>query len=135
MAYSDGTKVAALTRLASTGYDFSQVANETGVSETTLRRWINGENGAKKDVAELLENALSFLLSHVPKHMDGRSWGVAVGILIDKWLLMGGQPTARTEIINIDERTRNELADVLREADRILDAAADPSRREAVPQA
>ena len=124
MAYSDGTKAAAIMRLAATGNDYKQVANEIGVSVRTLGRWAQGENVNKKEVEELLENALGQLLSHVPSKMTGRDWGIAVGILMDKWLLMRGEPTQRTERVSVDQRTQDDLNDVLREADRILEAAA-----------
>jgi hypothetical protein len=97
VSYSDTEKVEALIRLAINKYDYQKTANETGLLVRTLRRW--DKSVPKKGIADLLERAIGRLLMTIPDNMDGQHWAVAVGILMDKWLLINGQATSRTENI------------------------------------
>lgn len=140
MAYSAETISKALVLLATYQNDYDKAAKEAGVSETSLRRWAageqkgeNGESGAKKQqtkkdqtVSEGLEAAIRTLLASVPE-MQGHDWAVALGILLDKWLLINGQPTTRTESLTrqVNELSDDEYRTAIAEAERIIaDAAA-----------
>lgn len=120
MAYSDAERAEALVALAVNRYDFKRTAEDTGVSIRSLRDWAN--TCPKKGVADLLERAIERMLMVIPTDWKGQDWAVAVGILMDKWLLMHGQPTSRTEGIlkRIEELNDEEYSVILSEADRIL---------------
>jgi hypothetical protein len=120
MAYSDGEVAEALVRLAVNRYDYDLTAEQTGVSVKTLRRW--DKSAPKKGVADLLERALERLLSVIPENMDGNDWAIAVGILLDKWLLLQGEATSRHESISrvLDDLDADDYASVVAEAERII---------------
>lgn len=124
MAYSDGEVAEALVRLAVNKYNFELTAQQTGISESTLKRW--AKNEPKKSVHDLLNRAIERMLMVIPDKWDGNEWAIALGILIDKWLLMQGEPTSRTEAITrrFGGLTEDELDDVLAEANRILEETA-----------
>ena len=95
MAYNEEEIAEVLISLALNRYNVSKTEEETGVSSRTIRRW--AKNATKKGVPELLERAVEQLLMKIPDKMTGEEWAVALGILMDKWLLMQGQATSRTE--------------------------------------
>lgn len=98
MAYSDAERAEALIRLATNKYNYDKTAEETGITTKTLRRW--DKNVPKKGVFELLERAVWQMLASVPSEWkNGQDWAIALGILIDKLLLMQGEPTQRSESI------------------------------------
>lgn len=121
--YSDAEITEALIKLAINKYNYEMTASDTGISVKTLRRWARMPQ--KKGVPELLERAIERMLMNIPTNWSGHDWAVALGILMDKWLLVQGKATSRTETIarrlgvSVDE-----LDDVLAEADRILAEAA-----------
>lgn len=121
--YSDVEITEALIKLAINKYNYEMTASDTGISVKTLRRWARMPQ--KKGVPELLERAIERMLMNIPANWSGHDWAVALGILMDKWLLVQGKATSRTETIarrlgvSVDE-----LDDVLAEADRILAEAA-----------
>ena len=121
MAYSDGEKAEALIRLAVNRYDFDKTAKETKISAKTIRRW--DKSVPKKSVSDLLDRAITRLLMSIPQTMTGQEWAIALGILLDKWLLTQGEPTARTESIErrVSELTDDEYEELLAESRRILD--------------
>lgn len=120
MAYSDAETTEAMIRLAVNKYNYKLTAEQTGIDEKTLRRW--DKIATKKTVPELLERAIERLLMVIPADMKGSDWAVSFGILMDKWLLMNGQATSRTEnlIGNIDNLPEKEKDAVIREAERII---------------
>lgn len=79
-------------------YNYKMTASDLGIPEMTLRRWDKNKN-VVKNVPELLERAIQRLLMVIPEKWDGNSWAIALGILIDKWQLIRGEPTNRTENI------------------------------------
>lgn len=95
MAYSDAEIAEALVKLAVNKYAFQITADEVGVPVQTLRRW--NKKVPKKGVGDLLERAIQRLLMVIPDNMSGRDWAITLGILLDKWLLLQGEPTERTE--------------------------------------
>ena len=123
MAYNDGEMAEALIMLWSSKYDYDRVSEETGISTRTLRRW---DKNAPKSIPDLLERAIMRLLMAIPKDMHGSQWSTAVGILFDKWLLIQGEPTSRTETIErrLDDLGEDEYSDVIKEAEAIIRAAS-----------
>ena len=123
MAYSDVEKAEALIRLAVNRYDLDRTARETGVSRSSLKRWLKNE--PKKSVFELLERAIERLLMNIPTAMTGQEWAIALGILLDKWLLAQGEPTSRAETIErrIGDLSDDEYDQLLSQARSILDEA------------
>lgn len=119
MAYSDLEQTEAMIKLAFNKGDYDKTAADTGVSESTLKRW--SKMTPKKGVAELLERAIERLLMAIPEKMDANQWAIALGILMDKWLLIQGQATSRTELMRVLRiESEDELSAVIREAERIL---------------
>lgn len=97
MAYSDSEITEALIKLAINKYDYDKTEKDTGISARTLKRW--DKNAAKKAVPELLERAIERMLMSIPTNWKGNDWAIALGILMDKWLLMEGKATSRSENI------------------------------------
>ena len=120
MAYSDAEVTEALIKLAINKYDYDKTASDLGISVKSLRRW--DKNAPKKAVPELLERAIERLLMNIPANWKGEDWAIALGILMDKWLLVQGRATSRTETLlkSIQDLPENEYQDVLAEAERIL---------------
>lgn len=106
MAYSDIEVTEAMVKLAVNKGDYDKTAKDTGVSERTLKRW--AKMAPKKGVPELLERAIERMLMVIPSNMSGHDWAIALGILMDKWLLIQGEPTERKENIISDFKTLSE---------------------------
>lgn len=106
--------------LALNRYSFDKTAKATGISKSTLKRWAKLE--PKKEVSGLLDRAIEQLLMNIPKAMTGQEWAIALGILLDKYLIMRGEPIMRTESTHrqISSLTDDEFDNVLEEASRIL---------------
>lgn len=123
MAYSDAEVAEALIKLAVNKYDFNKTAKETGYPPQTLRRW--NKNVPKKGVGDLLERAVERMLLHIPTDWSGSNWAIAVGILIDKWLLMQGEPTSRTETVmrDVAALAPSERDELIAEARAIIERA------------
>lgn len=125
MAYSDGEKAAALITLAQNKYDYAATSDALGIPARTLRRW-DKKVTKTGGVPELLERAIQLTLANVPKEFaKGTDWAVTLGILIDKWLVMQGEATSRTENIvrNVEGLSDDERRAVVAEAQRILQTA------------
>ena len=101
--YSDHEKAEAIIRLAVNKYDYKKTAEQSNISERTLRRW--DKVAIKKGVPDLLERAIQRL-----------------GILMDKWLLLQGEPTERTENLlkTFGALTDDERQAVIHEAQEII---------------
>lgn len=123
MAYSDIEKAETIIKLAINKYDFRKTEEDTGIPSRTIKRWLKAS--PKKDVAALLDRAIERMLMVIPDKWNGRDWAIALGILIDKWLLLQGEPTARSESIirGWQELTDEQRNEVINEANRILSEA------------
>jgi hypothetical protein len=134
MAYSDTEATEALIRLAVNKYDYKLTAEQTGIDEKTLRRW--DKNATKKSVPELLERAIERLLMVIPSDMKGHDWSVTLGILLDKWLLIQGEPTNRTEslIRGLKDVTPDDRDAIIREAERIIAEAVGGGDNQSNPE-
>lgn len=122
--YSDAERTEAIILLAINKYDFKKTSKELGMTVKTLRNW--EKKYPKKGVPELLERAIERMLMHIPSNMRAKDWAIALGILLDKWLLGQGMATSRSENIlgfleNMPEDQREE---VIEQAERILAKAA-----------
>lgn len=108
-SYSDAFRSEAVIRLALNRYDYQKTAAEFDIPARTLRNW--EKSFPKKGVSELLDRAVVQLLSNIPEFKRGSDWAIALGILLDKWLLLQGQPTDRKEMIfrEIEQMTDDEL--------------------------
>jgi len=96
--YSDEYRTEAMVRLAINSFDYEKTAEEMGgVTVRSLRNW--EKQFPKKTVPQLLDRAIERLLMSIPTEWKGQEWAVALGILFDKWLLVQGEPTQRTESI------------------------------------
>ena len=95
--YSDAERAEAVIKLAVNKYNYQKTADAVGVPIRTLRRW--DKSIPKKGVGDLLERAIQRLLMALPEKMSGKDWAITLGILMDKWFLMQGEPTERTESI------------------------------------
>lgn len=121
--YDDNERAEALFALAVNRYDYQKTAKETGIAVKTLRRW--DKDAPKKNIGALLDRAIERLLSSVPNDLKGDAWAITLGILMDKWLLLQGEPTSRTETIarEVEKLTPNERDAVIAEARAIIDEA------------
>lgn len=121
--YTDGEQSEAMIRLAINRYDYYTTSNQTGISVKTLRRW--DKDAPKKSVADLLDRAIERMLSVIPQNMTGNEWAIALGILLDKWLILQGEPTSRNENINtqLDNLDADEYERVVAEAETIIASA------------
>jgi hypothetical protein len=119
--YSDQQIAETMIILAINRYDFEKTAEQTGISKATIKRWNKLE--PKKTVPELLDRAIERMLMVIPDNWSGRDWAVAVGILMDKYQLLRGEPTQRTEsIMKFLENLPDEELDQLER--QFLDAAS-----------
>lgn len=110
--YSDAFKTEAMIRLAINKYDYETTSDQTGVTARSLRNW--EKDFPKKGVPELLERAIERMLMVIPENWHGQDWAIALGILIDKYQLIHGEPTARIENIftaiqNLPDEELNDL--------------------------
>jgi len=125
--YSDAEVSEALILLAVNKYNYDKTSETLGIPPQTLRRW--NKVVPKKGVAELLERAIQRMLMHIPKDWKGNEWAVALGILMDKWLLVQGKATSREETLTgfLGEMPEDKRKEVIAEAERILAHAASRS--------
>lgn len=109
MAYSDAQVGEAMIRLAINKYDYDLTAEQMHISAKTLRRW--DTNVPKKRIPELLERTIERMLMIIPEKWNGQDWAIAIGILIDKYQLLRGEPTSRAETIfrNLELMSDDEL--------------------------
>ena len=124
ITYTDEFKGECLVQLAVNKFDYEKTAEQMGVSTKSLRRW--AINIPKRSVPEMLERAIMQMLSRIPESFRGDDWGVTVGILFDKWLLVQGRATSRNETVTkditgtIDELNEDEVNGVIDAAREII---------------
>lgn len=120
--HSDFEKAAGILLLSVNKNDYAKTAEMLGVSEQTIRDWEKLNLTKNLAIPVMLEIAIKKLLEMMPTTWTGNTWAVAFGILMDKWLLVNGQPTQRTESIlsNIDELPQEQKDAVLAEAEAII---------------
>ena len=118
--YSDNQITESVIRLAVNKYDYELTSEQLGIPSRTLRRW--DKDVTKKGVPELLERAIERMLTAIPANWSGHDWAIALGILMDKWLLLQGEPTERTEnwVKHFEELTDDERHAVIEEAQELV---------------
>uniref|UniRef100_A0A6M3KKH3 Putative DNA binding, helix-turn-helix domain containing protein n=1 Tax=viral metagenome TaxID=1070528 RepID=A0A6M3KKH3_9ZZZZ len=126
VVYEPSERAEAIIRLAINKYDYNKTAKELGVSPSTLRRWERAVPSL--GIEEYLERAIARLLIIIPTQWSGRDWGIAIGILMDKWLLCQGAPTSRTEsVVKSFEALKEEERDaVVERARQIIAGLSQP---------
>ena len=129
MAYSDREKETALILLAHYENDYERTSEETGIAVRTLSRWVSARKAHKKQADDTIEGLLEELIYKVlrnfPDAVNAKDAGVVLGILIDKWLLLRGQPTERVATIleGFTNLEQDEKDAVIREAQEIIRGA------------
>lgn len=120
--HSDFDRAAGVMLLARNKMDYQLTAEMVGVSVETIRNWEKESFAKNEAIPVMLENAIKKLLEMMPTKWTGNTWAIAFGILMDKWLLVNGQPTQRTEstLVNLDELPEDQKDDVIAEAERII---------------
>lgn len=120
--YSDFERAAGVLLLATNKQNYTLTADMLGVSEQTIRNWEKESLSKNVAIPVMLEMAIKKLLEMMPDKWSGNSWAVAFGIMMDKWLLVNGQPTQRTETLfsELDNLPEEEKNNVVREAERII---------------
>lgn len=104
------------------------IAPQLAIPPEDLERWFN--NPSDIEVPEILQAAILWVLTHAPTDFDPRQWAIAMGVLLDKWLLINNKPTQRLEQILTgmlpSETSREEIDAIIREAQTIIrESAAD----------
>lgn len=132
--YTDEFRANALLELASNHNDFKETSQNTGVSEKQLRRWSSSTTHqasivVNRQLSDMLEGAIQTLIERMPERFDGHSWNEAVGVLVDKLLLLRGQATTRTESVmrSLGDMSDDERTAIIEEAEGILMRAASKS--------
>lgn len=127
--YSDAQIGEALVLLAINKYDFAQTSEILNIPAGTLRRW--DRDIPKKGVADLLDRAIERLLIQIPSDWKGKDWAAGLGILMDKWLLVQGKATNRSENIFgwLQEIPEDELDELIREIEDAAKHAGDTEGR------
>ena len=116
----------ALQVLEENDRDFDKTSQETGIHSRTLRRWDQERQieALGQDIPEMLETVIKNMLSNPPDFQNGQGWGIAVGILIDKLLLVKGKATSRHETVSkIQNMSDEEYMKAIEEAESILNRA------------
>lgn len=120
--HSDYEKAAGVLLLSINQNDYAKTAEMLGVTSVTIHNWEKETLSKKLAIPQMIEIAIHKLLENMPTTWTGNSWAVAFGIMMDKWLLVNGQPTERKESIlaNVDELPEDKKDAVIAEAERII---------------
>jgi len=117
------------------------VAKELGVTHPTLSRWARGGKSApsKKVIREavfamqgVIEGELEKILGSMEKvreKADYKTLAVAFGILFDKYQLIRGAPTSRTErmLADLSDKSNEDLERIIAQAEKMAAEAFDDS--------
>lgn len=129
--YSDNDKATALAALDANGGNVNKTAKQLGISESTLRSWVNGR-GTNVEIADLRERKKDqlagrlveiahLLIDAMPAKITDANLqqsATTLGITIEKIQLLDGSATERTEVIETltdDERARR-ITEILERA-------------------
>lgn len=121
--YSDKEKAAALVVLDFCEGNESEAARRTGIPTNTLREWNLGRN-RNEDVAELREEKKANLADSLEKLAfdlidkvkdSAKAGGVDLGIVIDKMLLLRGEPNSISKDVThaSPERRRERILELV----------------------
>jgi len=123
------TKRKALELLIETKNNYEYVEKQTGVSIRTLKRWNTKRSNTlfktanEGQISELLTARIKTMIEDEPD-TNKSGWAMAIGIFIDKMLLLEGKPTSRRESLNkvVDEASDQEMDEMIAEAEAIIKA-------------
>lgn len=140
--YSENFKAVAVAKLYSEGYPEKQgalrlVAKNLEVSHPTLARWAKGGPSAPNSslikeavfaMQTAIEDELEKILGSMEKvreKADYKTLAIAFGILTDKYQLIRGAPTSRTERVNkeLENATNDDLERIIAEAEKMAEEA------------
>lgn len=124
-SYTDRDKAAALAALDINGGNESETARQLGIPRITLHEWAEGRvnrdvsefrREKKAELAEILEE-LALNLAEKMLRSD-RASGVDLGIVIDKLLLLRGEPNAISKEVThtSPERRRERILELVEKA-------------------
>jgi len=133
--YSEAFRAAALAALDANGGNVRRTARAMGIRESTLRGWMTGRTPTDQGLRDqkraefdtVLEDFARRLCEVDPmdrKAPNLRDLGVALGIAVDKLLLLRGQPNAisksesATATLDVAQLTRDELLTLLKLQDK-----------------
>ena len=109
MTYSIETQAQAMALLALNQNDWEKTSEITGVAARTLQRWsekltspdkIGVKTLRSSELGQILSDTLTQVIQNPPASFTEKGWGITVGILVDKLLLLEGKPTERIENIS-----------------------------------
>lgn len=142
--YSEAFKAKAVARLYSEGYPdksgaLRKIADELDVTHPTLARWAKGGKAAPDTevirqavfaMEAVLEAEIEKILEQMDKvreKADYRALAIALGIIFDKYQLLRGAPTSRSERVLHDMRSRSneDLENVIQRAEELAQDAFD----------
>lgn len=118
--YTDAQRSAAMIQLALNKFDYEKTEHELGIDRKVLQRW--EKELPKRMIPQMLEEAIAKLFERMPAKFTEKAWGITLGILMDKYLLINNQPNARLEttINTVINASEEEKAAIIEEAERIL---------------
>lgn len=118
--YTDAQRSAAMITLALNKFDYEKTEIELGIDRKVLQRW--DKELPKRMIPEMLEEAIGKLFDRMPAKFTEKAWGITLGILLDKYLLVNNQPNSRLEttINTVINASEEEKAAIIAEAERIL---------------
>jgi len=122
--YTEAFKVKAVARLYAEGYPdksgaLRKVADDLDVTHPTLARWAKGGKSAPssetiRDAVFAMEAVLEAEIEKILEQMDAvrekadyRALAIALGIIFDKYQLLRGAPTSRSERVLHDMRSQS----------------------------
>ena len=131
--YDDKFRTNAVLMLEAAGYPgqkgaLARVANNLRMPPSTLQGWANGHHNPpptelrcekKADVIEFIKQEIPHIfreLGDARQDASYRELMVGLGILVDKWQLLAGEPTERKEItgsIDCTSKTDDELRQIV----------------------
>src|SRR3990172_5333460 len=86
--HSDFERAAGVMLLAANNNNYETTAKQLNVTPETIHNWEKESLSKKEAIPVMLENALRKLLEMMPTTWSGNTWSIALGILMDKWLLV-----------------------------------------------
>ena len=126
--YDDKFRTNAVLILEAAGYPdrkgaLAHAARALGMPESTLHGWANGKNNPapselrcekKADVIEFIKQEIPQIfreLGDARQDANYRELMIGFGIIMDKWLLLSGDPTERREIkgsVSVDYSSKSD---------------------------
>lgn len=120
--YPDEFVGRALLLLQTNKGDVGRTAAQLQIRPELILNWRRSyesqfEDGSGFPMDKVLEQAIAVLFEQMPETMRAGEWTEAMSMLLDKWLAVNGQATARIEVImnQLSTRTDAELDNLILE--------------------